>query len=387
MRRPARGYTFVELLIAVAMSSVVLLAVYYVFIASTEQFYRQEQNIQMQEGLRFALEYIKTDLRNSGRLSVVDGTNNPSRDPGFCRPTADLTAIQLMDNTSGNNVPDILTNAPNRVTPDNLRMLVENTGSTPLLTADVNGAKVTLAAANLQSDQAARDLLNAPTRMSDTFKAGHYLYIVNPLNNESDLVPIQGIANDGGRQSINLAAPTCVNVAQCLGACRVNSVQLIEYIILADGDDATGRKTDLHRRVLDVRNDNVTQDLIIGEHVVDLQLWGTYDSRALGSNTPAIVADPDPLDDIGNWAPQPNKEVDVFNAQNRRLRAVNLLLAVRSPREDRDWIVAPGYDDDPANRIAGDRVWFDLNSDRKDGLAHVELLVSEIHTPNLYRGI
>ena len=85
-RRRAAGFTMVELLIALFLSSVVMLAVYFVFISNTEQYYRQEQIVQMQENMRFALEHLKNDMRNAGRLTVVNG-NNANPDPGFCRPT------------------------------------------------------------------------------------------------------------------------------------------------------------------------------------------------------------------------------------------------------------------------------------------------------------
>ncbi|MEZ4471150.1 MAG: prepilin-type N-terminal cleavage/methylation domain-containing protein [bacterium] len=131
-RRPA-GFTMVELMMALLLSSIVLLAIYFVFISNTEQYYRQEQIVQMQESMRFALEHLKTDLRNAGRLTVVNGTPRGT-DAGFCRPQEGLTAIRLFDNELTGDRPDfpaIVADIGNRIRPDRLRLLVDGSGATP----------------------------------------------------------------------------------------------------------------------------------------------------------------------------------------------------------------------------------------------------------------
>ena len=66
----SQRFTFVELLVALFAGIVMVQP--FVPMAS-RQYYAQEQIVQMQESMRFALEYVKNDLRSVGRLSVVNG--------------------------------------------------------------------------------------------------------------------------------------------------------------------------------------------------------------------------------------------------------------------------------------------------------------------------
>ena len=64
-RHHSHGFTLIELMVATLLSSVVLMAVYFVFITNTQQYYVQEQLVRMQESMRFGMEYLKNDLRNA----------------------------------------------------------------------------------------------------------------------------------------------------------------------------------------------------------------------------------------------------------------------------------------------------------------------------------
>ena len=70
-----RGFTFIELLVAGFLGAIVLVTTYLIFTANSRQYYVQEQIVQMQEGMRFAVEYLKGDLRSAGRLVVVNGVD------------------------------------------------------------------------------------------------------------------------------------------------------------------------------------------------------------------------------------------------------------------------------------------------------------------------
>ncbi len=67
------------------LSGAVLTSIYFVFISNSRQYYTQEQIVQMQESMRFALEYLKNDLRNAGQMALVNGTAVEHR-PDLLRP-------------------------------------------------------------------------------------------------------------------------------------------------------------------------------------------------------------------------------------------------------------------------------------------------------------
>lgn len=392
-----RGFTFAELLVAVVLASIVLLSVYFVFVTGTEQYYRQEQIVQMQEGMRFAMEYIKNDLRNAGMLAVANG-HPQRRDPGLCRPNADLRGVQLFDDEQGNRpltvgneaVPGILTDDPNSLRPDRVRVLVDATGGIPLVTSQVNGARVDLQAPRYQVTEAAKKLLQptAQARFESMYREGFYLHIRSVSTNAFDLVPIDDVDFRGGSPRLTLARNVCLEVVPCNGDCIVNPVQLVEYAIVEDAD-AGGTKTDLQRRVIDANNRTTPLpelSLTIAEYVVNLQIWGTYDSRDDSSQVPMVRADPDLKDDVGNW-PGVNDEAAIMNLRPERLRGLNVLIATRTPREDPAFNLAIDLATPSERRVPSDRTWFEVVEAAGTGYAHVATLTAEVRTPNLFKGL
>ena len=389
-RRAAAGFTMVELLIALFLSSVVMLAVYFVFISNTEQYYRQEQIVQMQENMRFALEHVKNDMRNAGRLTVVNG-NNANPDPGFCRPTPDMQAIKLFDNEQPGaraDFPGILQQFENGIRPDRLQLLVDASGATPAITRRISGQVVTLESSDRQPTRDARTLLQAGAdqRFERLFRPGHFLYISSLDEKASDLVPITGVNFDAAGARVTLSRQPCLPAGMCDGRCNVNPVQLVEYA-LVDDVDVTG-KTDLVRRIIAADGDEPIEgtQLVISEYAVNLQIWGTYDARVLAGNQPDVPRDPDPTDDIGNW-PNAVDEGRVLNVRPERVRALNVVLATRTPRADRNFTLAFDLADAPNRRIIADRTWFKLDNAPETGFARVATLVSQVETPNIYRGV
>ena len=125
--------------------------------------------------------------------------------------------------------------------------------------------------------------------------------------------------------------------------------------------------------------------LTVAEFVIDLQIWGLYDTRQPGDPLPRFPEDEDPTDDVGNL--DSPKESQNLNTQPHRIRALNLMLATRTPREDPNFTLALDREDDPAQRIDVDRTWFELSPVDGSGLARVATLRATVDTPNLYRGV
>lgn len=383
--RNARGFTLVELLVASVLAGAVLTSIYFVFIANTRQYYTQEQVVQMQESMRFALEYLKNDLRNAGQLSIVNGTAADT-DPFYCGTTSpDLRAIDLGNNTAGGDVPVLFTRLRNFISPDRVRILSDASGGT-LVGARWDGASLRLLSRAEQTSAAAMRAVETDARFSALFRAGYFLRILAPTG-QFDLVPITGVQFvNGGESVLTLSRVPCVTGAA--ESLRVNPVQVVRYRIVADAADAT--RTNLVRDLLDASNFNVTlanSTLTVAEYVVNLQIWGTYDSRPVGaSKDPVILDDPRSTDDIGNWNPPVADEALALNARPHRVRALNVLLATRSNREDADHHLAPDLARAEVQRIAADRTWFDVV---EEGVgvtpmyARVTTLQARVETPNL----
>ena len=380
----------VELLITVLLSSVVLLAVYFVFITNTRQFYMQEQIVQSQETTRFALEFIMNDLRNAGSLAVVNGDPDNSVDVGFCRPSDDLQSVFIFEDPL--EAPAILRSNGNNLAPDRVRLLLDGSGATPLITEEVIGNFVRIAVD--QPTQDGRDIVGTQARFESVFRPGLLLRIYQPSDRQLfDLVAIESTQyNDGGPYQITTGATPFRNgvitecekfePSNCDGLCLVNPVKHVEYAVIEDPFDST--KTDLVRRVADWRTDplGTLETLVVAEFVVNLQLWGTYDVS--GAGQPAnLPPDTDPTDDLGNWVndwPPGNQEgVFALNIRPEQLRSLHVLLATRTPRED------PSFTVQMANMNPMDHNWFNVDARGAPILARVTTISTQVETPNLVR--
>ncbi len=385
-RARACGFTLIELMLAVVGVSVVLGAVYLSYRSSAAQYYQQEQERAIQDALRLAGEHLKNDLRNVGRLTVANGTMDAQyRDVGLCRTTVVPSAIELIENDNSG-LPLNMTSSPNSLVPDRLRLMVDDSNAIPLITSRVMGSSVYIAPQDQEPSQEAKTLLTdaEKNRFLAMYKAGSFLYLVDPVGRKSDLVPIKSVQILTGEPVIELSQPTCLNVSQCDGSCRVNPVRLVEYAVVADANDAS--RTSLVKRSLhaETLQPLPNSEVILADYVVNLQVYGEYDSRAVGALNSNLLIDTNPADDLGNW-PGATQESSVMNQRPERLRALNVLLAVRSSREDPRFQVTS--DRNATNRVPGDRIWYDLDGQLSTGLARVVAVLSRVETPNLYRGM
>lgn len=368
--RRAAGFTMVELLIAGLMSALVLLAVYFVFLGNTAQYYRQEQIVQMQESMRFALELMKTDLRNAGRLGVVQGVRP---DPWLCTNRPNLRTVRLFEGAAAGS-PRVLDDNGNGLRPDRVQLLVDTGGAAMLRTRRVAGNQLVLAPPEAQPTAEAETITRSQPRLESVFRAGGLLSIRSP-EGAVDVVPINGVGFAAGGSTIDLAQPLCGRVVGCAG-CLVGGVQLVEYAVV-ERAEPEGR-TDLVRRVLDARNpDRVLPDstLTVAEYAVDLQVWGVPWQDAATRMVAERDLDPPREDRPGQPAIDAIEDV----------RALGVLLAVRTPREDEEFVVAPDRAVPAEERRAADRVWFELDGTPGTGLARVATLKAQVEATNLYR--
>ena len=93
------GFTMVELVVGTFLASVISLAVFTVFVDSSEYYGKQLDQTQAQSSLRFAMEYVKGDLHDFGRLSIQN-TDLRVRDPDYCG-AGQYQGLDLIDNDPG----------------------------------------------------------------------------------------------------------------------------------------------------------------------------------------------------------------------------------------------------------------------------------------------
>ncbi|MBV71690.1 MAG: hypothetical protein CMH52_10155 [Myxococcales bacterium] len=395
--RSQGGFTFVELLVALLFAGIVMVAAYLVFITASRQYYAQEQIVQMQESMRFALEYVKNDLRSVGRLSVVNGielggrVDLVGRDPRFCSTRSGHRAIELLERPQ--DTPESLIRFGNNLRPDRLRLLVDRSEGVTYTISRVNRRQVLLNLTD-QRTQKARESLTRFMYFSDRA----YVHIVSP-SGQSDLVVAEVRSRGDDEVELRLSDDLCLAgepalAAECApGGCLITPVQLVEYAILEATPEfelapQTDDATFLVRRTLDPVSLEPSEDaMVLAPYAVNFQVWASYDTRSLAVGAdprPIIPQDQDPTDDRGNWTTE--RESQILNERPQRIRGLNVMLAIRTPREDETFRVAPDQAMAAGDRIGADRSWFELSQDAGTGLARVMTLKTEVETPNMYRG-
>jgi hypothetical protein len=364
----------------------VLTSIYFVFISNSRQYYTQEQVVQMQESMRFALEYLKNDLRNAGQMALVNGTAQ-NTDPDYCGPrNPALRAVNLRDDDPAL-APPILGANNNGLRPDVVEILSDASGGT-LLGATLVGTTVRMQREAEQPSGRAMEVVASEARFRSMYRVGAFLRVMAAGTGAFDLVPITGVTFQAGGESVIALerAPDCVlGSAESL---RVNPVNWVRYRIIEDPNDTA--RTVLVRDLLDAGNPGAglaDTELTVADFVVDLQIWGTYDHRpAALPQDPVMSEDADPTDDVGNFQPAPLDEGAALNANPHRLRAIHLLLATRTSREDAEMHVAPDRAVAANLRIPTDRVWFDVQPEGVGAVpvyARVTTMTARVETPAL----
>jgi type IV pilus assembly protein PilW len=106
----ARGYSLVELLVAMAISLVVMAGVYKVYITQQDTYLLQEQVAEMQQNARIAKYVLTKDIRmvgyNPTRKLNVGGFVTQLPDDGVGETTTDSTTIAFTLDDDGNGVID-----------------------------------------------------------------------------------------------------------------------------------------------------------------------------------------------------------------------------------------------------------------------------------------
>ena len=137
-RSGQRGFTLAELLVGTFLASIISVAVFTVFVESSDYYGKQLDNTQTQSSLRFAMEYIKADLHDYGRLGIQN-THLWVRDPNYCG-VATYAGLEMFDNDRGGEFyqpSPVLTR--NNIAPDRIRLYADASDATPLRVNQLTG--------------------------------------------------------------------------------------------------------------------------------------------------------------------------------------------------------------------------------------------------------
>ena len=80
-RRARRGFTLLEMMVAVALSIIVTAALYAMFIAQSRQFMTQDSQSYMHQNLRFAIDILSRSARMAGYGTGGEVTGELGFDP------------------------------------------------------------------------------------------------------------------------------------------------------------------------------------------------------------------------------------------------------------------------------------------------------------------
>ncbi len=386
-----KGFTMVELLIGTFLASVISLVVFSVFINSSTYYGQQLDQTQSQSNLRFAMEFLKSEFRNFGKMSVTN-TDLRVRDPLYCG-NLQYQGFSHFDNDPGGENYQV-NQALNRngIAPDRLRALVDMSGATPVTIRSLNGTSIILAPTQNQTSQEARRMtgLGAETRFAQLFDANSLTRITNLSTGRYDLIQTNDAQLVNGVGRITLASPPCIDLACESGTCVLNPVHWVEYAVLTHETDA--ERSYLGRRRLSLEDGSTipNSNLVIADYIVDFQVWGQFDTRGQSSNNvgerviakvPTLPADQEIRDDRGNWDPT-QTESRRFEFWAHRLRGLNIMLAARAARVDPKLTLELNRE----GMGPQERMTVLIDRSPETGRAYVSTLLGSVETPNFYRG-
>ena len=116
--RPSRfdGFTLVEMMVAITISLIILVAVSSLFVSTKRTYNEQDRQAKMQEGARFALNFLTYDLRHAGYFGCLDDVNSQTVNSTVNASASlflnALIPIEGVENATGNWYPSGNTTLP-----------------------------------------------------------------------------------------------------------------------------------------------------------------------------------------------------------------------------------------------------------------------------------
>ncbi|MBM4342216.1 MAG: prepilin-type N-terminal cleavage/methylation domain-containing protein [Deltaproteobacteria bacterium] len=263
------GFNLVELLMSMALATIIFMAITTLFVRQSELMQEQNELIVLNREARFGLDHLRTDLTSLGSNT----TPNSTADPTVCvKPTAQLRALTV-DTTNGHVAADGLN--PN-VVPTSLTLFGSLDIKARYRTAAIEGSVVTLYDdGNLPGTQAAWD---------EVFTTDRFVRI-SGADGQQMFFPIAS-GNQGSRSITVLGTIPRVSTGNNCGYTglginyNVDVQNFVRYRVI--GDLRPGAPTDVGGKPLQsllvrerMQTDGTTlrNQLVLVENAVDLQIY------------------------------------------------------------------------------------------------------------------
>ncbi len=374
-RGAGRGFTIVELMVALAISSILLGAVYSLFVSSTAVFHTQEQLGVAQYKARTALEQVLSDVRRAG----FGATANAAADPMSCTNGGFTLHGMVVEEFSGEGIIPCYDSTNPNIDPDQITLTGNFSTARPYpgLANSISG-QVGLQVSESEGNNAyvAGSLVFPRADFERVFlQLQRRLVAVRDANGRSYITHV----SSGNYPELTLASlggtgPAC-GIQGASSLVQVSPVDVVRYRIVrrALEDDGRGGDTLLVREALDTSGNPVENGrLIVAEDVVDLQVWFVF--RDPTSNT--LPPDPDETDTDSNLAISVNGEA---NARPELIRSAIVRVSVRTEMEHAGVAHRPRLDGD--ERLTS----FDTDcrtGNGETGTAAVVSLTGQVEVPN-----
>ncbi len=393
------GYTLVELLIAILITSIVVGALYNISRTATEGFNQQQRAAEMQLRLRFAMEQLRADVARAGYMA----SPNTAMDPAVCpRPTAALQAVTVTRDASAvpnptSNVflnPVVLRMVGNYVTADEYLVagitVAGGIGEVQLQNQTPQWARVTSVTefnrVFLPPGQRRMLRITSPTGAVQFVQvtAGVYETSGSAVLPRLSVTPAPALVGDG----LGSGASSCGIAGLGVGA-TVAPITMVEYFIgnvagaMPDlyPTDATAAalKTDLLRREYNLQPavTLIPGSLrIVGEYAVDFDIaLAVDDGNPIGSLAGTVALRGIDFRD-GQIDTLLASAASSGAARPQRARALTVRLSIREREQDRDfsWIIRSAA----TEALTRFRVFTD-----RPGASRVRTLTAEVGLPNL----
>lgn len=407
--RARRGFTLIELMVALGMTGVVAVGLYSLSSVSAQTFQQQQRVSEMQLRLRSALDMIRFDVQRAGYLASPAAANRV--DPRVCPdPAMQLQAVFASTPTVN---PTWNTAANQFITPRELVLTGNYSTSDEYRVMGINGAIISLQhksptyAERIYNDAAAFARIFPANRIlrvmgsngqmqftrvvSSSFRASTDAATTFPTVNVSPPITVIGGAssvagstNGCGIPGLGVGATVAPITAVRYSIENVQSIMPLAYGALdTPPSGATGAyKTDLIRRFVEPGNtarsfNNLANNAgvrIAAEYAVDFELGATFDERA----TPADLEPRITRYSFGADTLSRLDSVLVSTNFPQRVRSLVVRLSIRDRLEDPDfaWVART----DATQPLTRFRL---ATSATRPGAARVRTAVMEMELPNV----
>lgn len=307
--RTDSGFTMVELLVAIAISSFLVITIFFVMTSSSRNFRVQTDIAQTSDRLNYAMDTIKNDLRRTSFMTVPNAYLPQTQYPWYkqvCSPPswmprpdgrmATAHAVWVRDGSGGGGVMDYYEpEADHQVlvgsTPDQLLLLGAFRANEPFRPTRMQSGATTITVPNGQyTDQQMRYIFDDAFISVSTPAGGLQFLAVQSVSAsltlpETTLNLRQPLAPD----------PTGTGLEACNftgfggGTFEVVPLHFVRYSIVTDPDDP--ESTVLVREELDQNASdlNTITRHIVARDIVDLQVW--FDGVEAGGLANEVVVD------------------------------------------------------------------------------------------------